>query len=272
MVGDSTAVREKLDSSRFNQSLDLCDTLRRTMREVASTPVGPLPVREASGTRSFDRGVLAREQLLAHATRIFSAKGFGAATTREICEAAGVNVAAIHYYFGDKEGLYRVVLLRPIKEMTDSFGRFDDPAHSFEHAMRMFLAPFLSSSNDDPDDSGTQVMRLHLREMIEPSEVFREITSQTIAPAHSALANLLARHCGMTAPDADIHQLAFAMVAMAHDYCMSREFMKLLAPEVLDRPDAMDRILDRLVGYCRALLDHEIERRRTASLSKQRTR
>ncbi len=49
---------------------------------------------------------------------------------------------------------------------------------------------------------------------------------------------------------------------MAHDYCMSREFMKMLAPDVLDRPRAMERILDRLVGYSRALLDYEIERRR----------
>lgn len=224
------------------------------------------PDRESIGSRTFDRGVLAREQLIAHATRIFAAKGYAAATTREICEAAGVNVAAIHYYFGDKEGLYRVVLLRPIKEMTDSFGRFDDPALSFEQAMRMFLAPFLSSSNENPDDPGTQIMRMHLREMIEPSEVFREITQQTIVPAHNALANLLAVHCELTGPDADIHQLAFAMVAMAHDYCMSREFMKLLAPDVLERPQAMDRVLDRLVGYCRALLDHEIERRRAATI------
>jgi hypothetical protein len=43
---------------------------------------------------------------------------------------------------------------------------------------------------------------------------------------------------------------------------MSREFMKMLAPEILDRPQAMERILERLVGYSRALLDYEIERRR----------
>jgi hypothetical protein len=104
-------------------------------------------------------------------------------------------------------------------------------------------------------------MRLHLREMIEPSEVFREITAQTIVPAHNALARVLARHAGLEEPDADIHQLAFAIVAMAHDYCMSREFMKLLAPDVLGRPQALEKILDRLIGYSRALLAYEISRR-----------
>jgi AcrR family transcriptional regulator len=204
------------------------------------------------------RGAHAREQLIAHATRIFATKGFVAATTREICDAAGVNIAAIHYYFGDKEGLYRAALLQPIEEMTAAFGRFDDPALTFEQAMRMFLAPFIAPSTDNLE---RDVMRIHLREMMEPSEVFREITAQAIVPAHNTLAALLARHAGLTRPDSDIHQLAFATVAMAHDYCMSREFMTMLAPEVLNRPRAMERILDRLVGYSRALLDYEIARR-----------
>jgi AcrR family transcriptional regulator len=219
--------------------------------------------------RHLDRGVMAREQLIAHATRIFAAKGYVAATTREICDAAGVNVASIHYYFGDKEGLYRAALLQPIKEMTSAFGRFDDPSLPFDQAMRMFLGPFVAPSTGDLD---RDVMRIHLREMMEPSDVFREITAQAIVPAHNQLATTLGRHCGLAEPDADIHQLAFAMVAMAHDYCMSRDFMKMLAPDVLERPRAMERILDRLVGYSRALLDYEIGRRRTEAIKERPSR
>ena len=221
--------------------------------------------RPTNSDRGSDRGAVAREHLIAHGTRIFATKGFTAATTREICDAAGVNVSAIHYYFGDKEGLYRAALLQPIREMTAAFGRYDDPALPFEQAMRMFLTPFLTSSRGGEDELDADVMRMHLREMIEPSDVFREITAQTIVPAHDALAKVLARHAGLAAPDADIHQLAFAIVAMAHDYCMSREFMKMLAPEVLGRPRAMELIVERLVGYSRALLDYEVARRRGPS-------
>ena len=221
--------------------------------------------RLANSDRSLDRGAVAREHLISRGTRIFATKGFAAATTREICDAAGVNVSAIHYYFGDKEGLYRAALLQPIREMTTAFGRYDDPALPFEQSMRMFLTPFLMSSRGGEDELDADVMRMHLREMIEPSDVFREITAQTIVPAHDALAKVLARHARLAAPDADIHQLAFAIVAMAHDYCMSREFMKMLAPEVLDRPRAMELIVERLVGYSRALLDYEVARRRGPS-------
>jgi AcrR family transcriptional regulator len=225
---------------------------------------GRQPNRNASSAarRGAAPSLNAREQLIRRATAIFAAKGFAAASTREICDAAGVNVASIHYYFGDKEGLYRETLLRPITRFIDAFGSFDDPALPFEKAIRMFLAPFLGASCDAQDaDLEAQVMKMHLREMLEPSGAFREIVERTIAPAHGALVAMLARHCGLAAPDDDIHQLAFAMVAMANDYGMSREMMKLLAPGVLDRPQANEKILDRLVGYSRALLDHETARR-----------
>jgi AcrR family transcriptional regulator len=245
---------------------------------VGSLPPGePVPTRlpETIAERAIDRGVLAREQLVAAATRIFAAKGYAAATTREICEAAGANVAAIHYYFGDKEGLYRAVLMRPITEMADAFGRFDDPALSFEESMRMFLGPFLGDlarSDQCGDGLDAQVMRVHLREMIDPSKVFQEVIEQIVVPAHNALANVIARHCGLKRADADIHQLAFALVAMTHDYCMSRDFMKMLAPDVLNRPQAKKLILDRLVGYSRALLDHEIGRRRITPATERSSR
>jgi len=224
------------------------------------------PTVAPAATRHPAHPLNAREQLIRHATAIFAAKGFAAASTREICEAAGVNVASIHYYFGDKEGLYRETLLRPIAAFAEAFGRFDAPALAFEDSMRMFLAPFIGLGDGETDATvDADVMKLHLREMLDPSAAFREIVEQVIAPVHRALCQVVARECGLERPDDDIHQFAFALAAIANDYCMSREFMKMLAPGVLDRPRAKEKILDRLVGYSRALLDHEIARRRPAA-------
>ena len=219
--------------------------------------------RTSEAKKQPDRGALARAQLIAHATRIFAAKGYAATSTREVCHAAGANVAAIHYYFGDKEGLYRAVLTGPISAIADQFGDFDDPALPFGEAIRRVLQPFVATALDDDPDA-LHVERVHLREALQPSAVFRDIVARIIVPQHNALAALLARRCGLRRADAGIHQLAFAMIAMANDYCMSREFMKMLAPSVVTRRDAVRRIVDRLVGYGVALLEHEIAQRKAA--------
>src|SRR5262245_44150815 len=47
------------------------------------------------------------KRLLEAAGKVFAAKGYESATVREICREADVsNIAAVNYYFGDKEHLY----------------------------------------------------------------------------------------------------------------------------------------------------------------------
>lgn len=53
------------------------------------------PSRQAAG----DRGQRACTRLLIEAERLSAEKGYAKASTREICAAAGLNVAAIHYHF-----------------------------------------------------------------------------------------------------------------------------------------------------------------------------
>lgn len=212
-----------------------------------------------------ERGARARERLLHEATRIFAEKGFARASTREICQAAGQNVSAIRYYFGDKAGLYRATLLRPIEETSQAFVGFDDPDLSLDQALRRVMSGLLclpeAGALPDPE------MRLYLREMLEPSGSFSGIVAQHILPMHERMVAMLARHTGAVGPDDDLHQLAFALAAMVHDYCMSRPFMDALAPGLLHGEGATDRVLDRLVGYGQALVNHERERRAGAMAS-----
>ena len=229
-------------------------------------PAEPTP--HSASEAATDRGQRARIRLIAEAARIFAEKGYAAASTREICAAAGLNVAAIHYHFGGKEGLYREVLLGPIRTLTGQFDGFDDPALPLAEALRRMLGAFVGlaaiagvAACTSADPHLAQGMRLHLREMVEPSPVYAATVAQHIVPHHHAMAGLLARHIGMSEPDDDVHRLVFALVAMAHDYCMSREFMNILAPRLLARPDALGVALERLVDWGLALVAHERARR-----------
>ncbi len=211
------------------------------------------------GSASQERGARARERLLQEATRIFAEKGYARASTREICQAAGQNVAAIHYYFGDKAGLYRATLLRPIEMTNEALAGFDDPGLTLEQALRRVMSGLLClpQAGEPPDVE----MRLYLREMLEPSDSLQDIVVQHIMPVHQRMVAMLARHTGASEPDDDLHQLAFALSAMVHDYCMSRPFMDGLAPGLLHGEGATERVLERLVGFGLALVNHERARR-----------
>ena len=136
-----------------------------------------------------DRGERARTRLLVEAERLFAEKGYAKASTREICAAAGLNVAAIHYHFGGKEGLYREVLLGPVRELTGQFDGFDDPALSLAEALRRMLGAFVgvaavaAGACTQDDMRAAQGLRLHLREMVEPSPVYAATVAQHIEPA-----------------------------------------------------------------------------------------
>jgi AcrR family transcriptional regulator len=51
-----------------------------------------------------------RRGILLAAEESFATSGFVGATTRQVAARAGVNVATLHYHFGNKEKLYRAVL------------------------------------------------------------------------------------------------------------------------------------------------------------------
>lgn len=56
------------------------------------------------------RGEDTRRRILERALDLFAAQGYEGASTRQIAEGAGVNLPAIQYYFGNKEGLYRAII------------------------------------------------------------------------------------------------------------------------------------------------------------------
>ncbi len=57
-----------------------------------------------------------RSLLIEKATPLFAKKGYDGATIKDICQATGMNVSLVSYYFGGKEGLFHACI--------ESFGEF----------------------------------------------------------------------------------------------------------------------------------------------------
>ena len=65
------------------------------------------------------RGEDTRRRILEAALEMFAAEGYDGTSTRQLAEQAGVNLPAIQYYFGSKEGLFRAVI-QSIVEQTEA--------------------------------------------------------------------------------------------------------------------------------------------------------
>lgn len=196
-----------------------------------------------------------RERLLTEASRIFALKGFDKASTREIALAAGANIGLIAYYFGDKLGLYREVMMRPVADVIARMPEADASVPLREW-LESFYGAFLQPLQLD-EEALASLLRLCGREMIEPTAVYQDICTEYIAPRHLELVQMLAQRCGVTEIDTELHQLAFGLVALAHDYWMSADHMEALVPGMVRGPGAYERVLGRLVGYGEALIEHE---------------
>lgn len=131
------------------------------------------------------------ERLVAAAGEVFALKG-QAATVREICKAAGCSVAAVNYYFGDKQQLY-VRCVEAACERKQRLFPFPplDPAGSPHELLRVFLraiAQRMVSASDMPWQN-----TLMLREIIEPSEAVAEKLQAYIQPDFQRLVSLLSK-------------------------------------------------------------------------------
>ena len=200
-----------------------------------------------------------RERLLQSGLRLFAHQGFSKTSTRELAEAANVNVAAISYYFGDKLGLYRAVFFEPKGSVQDDLDRFADPALPLADALRGFYAGFL-----EPLRQGDLVrlcMKLHFREMLEPTGLWEEEVDQGIRPMHEAMLALLCRQFGLDAPDADLQRLAVCLAGLGVHMHVGHDITEQLAPGLNGAPDAIDIWSDRLVMFGLSMVAAEKARR-----------
>jgi AcrR family transcriptional regulator len=64
---------------------------------------------------------VAREAILEAAEEVFARQGFAGARIETIGAEAGYNKSLIFHYFGDKEGLYRAIMVRLKKRMMEGY-------------------------------------------------------------------------------------------------------------------------------------------------------
>lgn len=237
-----------------------------------TAPVEPIKAGNSSACKvdmsrrgSRRDGEASRERILQAAIRLFASQGFKNTSTRDIAKAAKVNIASLNYYFGDKAGLYRATFARlggPSHEQNrvqyDTKG-FSRPGIPLAQAMHEFVSAFLQ-----PLATGEMFlwgMRLHYREMVEPTGMWQEELDKNIKPLHAAMQRLLCREFDRLRPDADIERLSHAIFGMAVHVIIGYEVVTQVSPQLLCDEAAVQRMVDRIAVFACDLVHAELRRR-----------
>jgi AcrR family transcriptional regulator len=129
-----------------------------------------------------------RKLILDAAERLFMEQGYEATSTRMVTTAAKVNLAAVNYHFGSKEGLMQAVLRRRLQYLNEERLRALDEAEAKAAGQPLkpsqivdgFFGTLLRMAQDE-NAGGRTFLRLVGRSMSEPASFIRTLLASEYA-------------------------------------------------------------------------------------------
>ena len=203
-----------------------------------------------------------REKILLTALELFAELGFERATVRQIAKKAQVNISAIGYYFGDKAGLYQAAFTEPMGSPKDDIKLFNAPDLSLEQALNGLFSGFIEPLKQN--ELAQLCVRLHMREMVEPTGLWEEEIDNGIAPCHQALLAVLQQHLKIKVIDDDLHRLTMCIAAMGVHLLVGRDVIQKICPQITQDEGALKIMQQRLVQFATSMVNSEALRREQA--------
>ena len=187
-----------------------------------------------------------RTRILDCAERLFARDGFHHTSLRNLTTLADVNLAAVNYHFGNKEGLLRDVIKRRLlplnrlrqskieRILADARRRQQRPASG--DLLRAFILPTLEFRNSSPE--ARNFIILIGRSLSDADETVRNSFLEMVLPNFQLLFSALREALPEFTPEVLFARLQFAMGSLSHVMCMSERpvppeagFPQTLSPE-----------------------------------------
>ena len=171
-----------------------------------------------------------RTRVLEAAGPIFAEKGFQDATVRDICQSAGVNLASVNYYFGDKESLYveTVMQARRMRAAQAPMPKRESDTSS-EEKLRQFIHTLLTRVLGHMET--TWQSQLMLREILQPTRACQEIVQEHFRPEIEHLMEILSDLLPVDVPSHCLRQVAFSLIGQCIYYRVAKGVVRMLVPE-----------------------------------------
>jgi|SRR5579883_1157844 len=194
-----------------------------------------------------------KARLLDAAEQVFAEKGYDAASVREICGRANANVAAVNYYFGDKERLYTEVVKNAHECSMDgnevpSWPPGVPPVQRLREFIRMMTARMHAPARPS-------AIKVVMREMAEPSAAGREVLREFIQPKAFALRDILIELCP-DLPKERVLMIGFSVMGQVLFYRQNRRAAELLFGEQAVAALGLEAVTEHITRFTLAALGH----------------
>lgn len=197
-----------------------------------------------------------RTRILDVAGEMFADRGFQATTVREICQSAGANVAAVNYYFGDKQKLYVESVKRAHRWHLDraSLPDWSNDTPAIDK-LRGFIHTFLLRIRSGPSDSWQT--RLMMRELKQQDETCVAVVEDSIRPQFEILVEILRELLPPETSEEKLHLTSFSIVGQCLFYHLADPVVRTLIEPAEYAGFHVDKLSRHITEFVLAALSPE---------------
>lgn len=206
-----------------------------------------------------------RERLLEKACEVFAKKGYRDATVAEICRGARANIAAINYYFGNKEKLYaeawHLAFHRSLKAHPPDRGVPADAPVEQRLAGRI-----LAIMERLADPKGYEFEIMH-KELANPTGLLAEVMRKSIEPVRQGLGGIVRELLGEEASEEEVMLCQMSIRSQCFDVLVRKRHSRMLKAagmkaKMLPDKQKIEEIADHILQFSLAgirEIRHQIE-------------
>jgi AcrR family transcriptional regulator len=192
-----------------------------------------------------------RARLLEAAGQIFAEKGLKGGTVREIIQRAGVNLAAVNYYFRDKETLYVEAVKAAACGPSEALLRLSwppgtPPEKKLEDFIRAQVHYALSRARP-------WHRRLMMLELANPTPACAELVAQQIRPRAELLVGIL-RELLPDVPQDRRNLIAHSIVSQIVFHRLAQPIVSMLVGAEEYRTYDADKLAEHIIAFSFAAL------------------
>lgn len=152
-----------------------------------------------------------RALIIECAGKLIAEKGYAKTTSKEICQMAQVNMGAVNYHFGSRDGLYLAVM-EEVHAYLMNLGELNKIAQSGKsprEKVESFLDFYVANAYDNKDWH----VLAWARELLNPPEFIDEVLVRNALPKLAVVLDIFVEYTGLAKDDLRLYTCLLSTMA-----------------------------------------------------------